>query len=77
MSTHDIQHTIEEMLDRYFADLDGQPPCALHAMVMNAVERPLLACVLRRADGNQTAAAQMLGINRNTLRRKLEEHQLR
>jgi len=45
-------------------------------MVVNAVERPMLEVVMQRAEGNQSKAAEWLGINRNTLRRKLLEHKL-
>ena len=45
-------------------------------MIMNAVEKPLLEMVMRHADGNQSNAAEWLGINRNTLRRKLVDHKL-
>ena len=48
----------------------------MHEMFMNTVEKPLLDVVLRHADGNQSKAAEWLGINRNTLRRKLLEHKL-
>ena len=63
-------------LEQYFADLDGARPHALHGMVINAVERPLLQFAMERADGNQSAAAELLGINRNTLRKKLQEYRL-
>jgi Fis family transcriptional regulator len=45
-------------------------------MVVLTVEKPILEVVMHRADGNQSHAAQMLGINRNTLRKKLQEHGL-
>jgi Fis family transcriptional regulator len=45
-------------------------------MVMLTVEKPLLDVVMRQAEGNQSKAAEWLGINRNTLRRKLVEHKL-
>ncbi len=45
-------------------------------MVIKAVERPLLEIVLAQTEGNQSRAAEWLGINRNTLRRKLLEHKL-
>jgi len=45
----------------------------LHAMLISAVERPLIELVLERAGGNQVKAAEMLGINRNTLRKKITE----
>ena len=43
-------------------------------MVLKNVEKPLLEMVLAQAKGNQTLAAQMLGINRNTLRKKMQQH---
>ncbi len=43
-------------------------------MVINSVEKPLLESVLHKVQGNQTHAAQMLGINRNTLRKKMRAH---
>ncbi|HUL68340.1 MAG TPA: helix-turn-helix domain-containing protein [Burkholderiaceae bacterium] len=63
-------------LEQYFADLDGAKPHALHEMVLQAVERPLLKFALERASGNQSAAAELLGINRNTLRKKLHDYRL-
>lgn len=63
-------------LERYFHDLEGQTPTGLHALVMDRVECELIRYILARADGNQTLAAQMLGINRNTLRRKIQQYQL-
>ena len=48
----------------------------VHEMIMNAVEKPLLEVVMHHADGNQSKAAEWLGINRNTLRRKLLDHKL-
>jgi Fis family transcriptional regulator, factor for inversion stimulation protein len=71
-----IQQCIVRTLDQYFRDLDGARPHQLHGMVMQAVERPLLQFALDRSAGNQSAAADLLGINRNTLRKKLIEHGL-
>ena len=48
--------------------------CGVYDMVINCVEKPLLESVLHRVQGNQTHAAQMLGINRNTLRKKMKAH---
>lgn len=73
---NEISDCIQRTLDQYFRDLDGETPCAVYQMVMRNVERPMLEFVLRQANGNQSTAAQMLGINRNTLRRKLTEHDL-
>jgi Fis family transcriptional regulator len=71
-----IDQCILRTLDQYFRDLDGARPHQLHEMVMRAVERPLLRFALDRSTGNQSAAADLLGINRNTLRKKLIEHGL-
>src|SRR5690606_26650754 len=58
-------------LDRYFDELDGHVPANLYALVINEVEEPLLRAVLRFTRGNQSRAAEILGINRSTLRKKL------
>ncbi len=71
-----LEQCVFRSLDQYFADLDGAKPHALHEMVLSAIERPLLQFALRRCDGNQSAAAELLGINRNTLRRKLQDYGL-
>jgi Fis family transcriptional regulator len=63
-------------MDKYFKDLDGEEPQAIYEMVIGCVEKPLLEVILKHAQGNQTRAAELLGINRNTLRKKLTEHQL-
>ncbi|KGM40780.1 Fis family transcriptional regulator [Aquabacterium sp. NJ1] len=76
MSKKNIQDCIRDNLDSYFHDLRGAEPNAVYDMVVNAVERPMLEVVMQRAEGNQSKAAEWLGINRNTLRRKLLEHKL-
>jgi Fis family transcriptional regulator len=76
MTRSDISECVRRSLDRYFHDLDGEKPCAIYDMVLAQVERPMLEVVMREANGNQTVAAGLLGINRNTLRRKLQEHKL-
>ncbi|WP_157670156.1 helix-turn-helix domain-containing protein [Chitinibacter sp. GC72] len=71
-----IAIAIKESLAQYFNDLDGEPPSALYDMVLGRMEKPLLIEVLERVGGNQTQAAEMLGINRNTLRKKLQTYDL-
>jgi Fis family transcriptional regulator len=73
---NDISACVTGALEKYFRDLDGEMPCAIYDMVLKNVEKPMLEVVLRHADGNQTLAAEMLGINRNTLRKKLTEYNL-
>ena len=76
MSKKDIEDCIRDSLEQYFIALRGTEPHAVHAMVVGTVEKPLLEVVMKHADGNQSKAAEWLGINRNTLRRKLLDHQL-
>ena len=70
--TNEIADCVRRSLERYFKDLDGAKPRAIYDMVVKNVERPMLEIVLDRAEGNQTTAAEMLGINRNTLRKKIQ-----
>ena len=76
MSKRHLEECVRDTLERYFDDLRGTEPRGVHEMIMNAVEKPLLEVVMRQADGNQSKAAEWLGINRNTLRRKLTDHKL-
>jgi Fis family transcriptional regulator, factor for inversion stimulation protein len=76
MSKKNIEECVRETLEQYFKDLHGAEPHSMHAMVLATVEKPLLEVVMQHAEGNQSRAAEWLGINRNTLRRKLTEHKL-
>ena len=76
MSNKQIDACIRASVEQYFKDLRGAEPDNLHALLTLAVEKPLLDVVMRQAEGNQSKAAAWLGINRNTLRRKLLDHQL-
>lgn len=76
MSKQNIEACVRASLEQYFRDLRGAEPHGVHDMILDAVEKPLLEVVLRHAQGNQSLAAQWLGINRNTLRRKLLDHRL-
>ena len=71
-----IEQCVRESLESYFKDLRGVEPSGMYDMILGVVEKPLLDVVLRHADGNQSRAAEWLGINRNTLRRKLLDHKL-
>ncbi len=72
-----LEECVRRNLDRYFKDVDGESVSGVWNMVLSAVERPMLEVVLTRAQGNQSRAADMLGINRNTLRKKLDQYQLK
>ena len=75
-NNNEISDCIKRTLNRYFRDLDGEQPTAIYDMVLRTVEHSMLELVMHKAEGNQTVAAEMLGINRNTLRRKLTEYEL-
>lgn len=76
MSKQDIEACIRNSLEAYFKDLHGTEPAGMHQLLMHAVEKPLLEVVMQHADQNQSKAASWLGLNRNTLRKKLLEHHL-
>jgi Fis family transcriptional regulator len=76
MSKKIIDECIRDSLNAYFQDMDGVEPHGMYDMLLSAVERPLLEVVMHRADQNQSRAAEWLGLNRNTLRKKLIEHKL-
>ena len=76
MSKDSIQDVVKKSLEKYFRDLGEQQPSNVYEMVVLTVEKPILEAVMARAEGNQSHAAEMLGINRNTLRKKLQQHGL-
>lgn len=69
-----LDECVTRNLERYFLDLEGDTPRSVYDMVISAVERPMLEVVMREAQGNQSRASEMLGINRNTLRKKLQQY---
>ena len=76
MEENEVAACVRRSLNRYFRDLDGEEPSDIYDMVVKAVEKPLLIFIMDRVEGNQSRAAELLGINRNTLRKKLNEHGL-
>ena len=72
----DIAQCVEQNLQQYFKDLNGETPCNVYDMVIHQVEKPLLQCVMAQCEQNQTRAAVLLGLNRNTLHKKLVQHGL-
>ncbi len=71
-----IENCIRANLETYFCDLDGTEPSGLYDMLVKLVEKPLLDVVMTQSGQNQSRAAEWLGLNRNTLRKKLLDHQL-
>lgn len=74
INENEISTCVRNALSNYFKDLDGEKPCAIYDMVVGCVEKPLLQVILDHAQGNQTRAAEILGLNRNTLRKKMKLH---
>ena len=71
-----LNHHVKQSIERYFRELNGAQPASVYDMVLREVERPLLEVVMQQTNGNQSRAAEVLGINRNTLRKKLKFYQL-
>jgi len=71
-----IEASVRDSLLRYFEDLGGEAPEDMYAMVLRLVGKPLLEVVMHHAGHNQSRAAEWLGLNRNTLRKKLADHRL-
>jgi Fis family transcriptional regulator, factor for inversion stimulation protein len=68
-----VNHSLNEYIDR----LDGEPADNLYDLVIGSVEKTLIADVMTRTKNNQSEAASMLGINRNTLRAKLDKYKIK
>ncbi len=67
-----LRNAARVALDNYFNDLDGEEPCGnLYEMMIGEVEQALFSAIMDRTRGNQSKAAEILGINRSTLRKKL------
>jgi Fis family transcriptional regulator len=76
MSRERIEDCVRDSLEKFLKDLGGESVTNVHEMVMKTVERPVLEVVMRHVGDNQSQAAAILGINRNTLRKKLADHGL-
>ena len=76
MSKKQIEECVRTSLEGYFRDLRGTDPDGMYDMMVRVVEKPLLEVVMNHAEQNQSRAAEWLGLNRNTLRKKLLEHKL-
>jgi Fis family transcriptional regulator len=75
INENEMARHVRQALTQYFNDLDGESPgCGLYDMVIHCVEKPLIEMVMAQAGGNQSKASEMLGINRNTLRKKMLQH---
>ncbi|MDD4911480.1 MAG: helix-turn-helix domain-containing protein [Sideroxydans sp.] len=78
INENDIARHVRKAVKDYFKDLDGEDPsCGVYDMVMCCAEKPLIETVLLQAEGNQTRTAELLGINRNTLRKKMQQYNIK
>lgn len=78
LNENEVARYVRKAVGDYFVDLDGeQPSCSVYDMVIHCVEKPLIETVLHHAGGNQTRAAELLGLNRNTLRKKIQTHKIK
>ena len=73
---NELADCVKKSLDEYFKQLDGQPPHVIYDMVLSCIEKPMLEYILNKVGGNQSKAAEMLGLNRNTLRKKMAQYNL-
>ncbi len=71
--TDELAQLIISRVETYVRDLDGAKGLPIHGMIVSAVERPLFRWAMRKSGQNQKLAAKILGINRNTLHKKLRE----
>ena len=73
---NNLAESVRDHLTQYLSDYGDGDPSDLHSMVIQCVEKPLLEVAMSRAAGNQSRAADMLGITRSTLRKKLVAYDL-
>jgi Fis family transcriptional regulator, factor for inversion stimulation protein len=74
---NELARCVRRTLEGYFRDLDGETPARVYDMVIHCVEKPLIEVILNHTGGNQTVAAEILGMNRNTLRKKIQTHRIK
>ncbi len=67
---------VRDAMAKYFKDMDGHEPNNLHELVMSQVEKPLIESVIDNSRGNVSRAAQLLGLNRGTLRNRMQKYGL-
>jgi len=74
---NELSACVRKAVQDYFKHLDGEKPGTVYDMVLTCVERPLIETVLYHTEGNQTRASELLGINRNTLRKKMQQYKIK
>ena len=71
-----LSHAVKHSIRRYLYELDGTQPNDMYDLVLRQIERPLFEAILEHTKGNQSRAAELLGLNRGTLRKKLRSYDL-
>ena len=71
-----LSHAVKHSIRRYLYELDGMQPSDMYDLVLRQIERPLFEAILEHTKGNQSRAAELLGLNRGTLRKKLRSYDL-
>jgi len=71
--SNELSDCVKRSLERYFKDMDGEKPTLIYEMVLKNIEKPMIETVLGKAAGNLSRASQMLGVTRNTLRKKMQQ----
>lgn len=71
-----LSNAVKHSIRRYLFELEGTQPNNMYELVLKQIERPLFEAILEHTKGNQSRAAEMLGLNRGTLRKKLRSYNL-
>ena len=71
-----LSHAVKHSIRRYLYELDGTHPNNMYDLVLKQIEKPLFEAILEHTKGNQSRAAELLGLNRGTLRKKLRSYNL-
>jgi Fis family transcriptional regulator len=72
-----LEKWLDKSIRQYVGEMDGENNGHLHELIMGGIEKPLVEIVLNETGGNQTQAANILGVNRNTLRKKITEYKIK
>ena len=71
-----LSHAVKHSIRRYLFELEGTQPNNMYELVLKQIEQPLFEAILEHTKGNQSRAAEILGLNRGTLRKKLRSYNL-
>ena len=71
-----LSQAVKHSIRRYLYELDGTQPNDMYDLVLRQIEQPLFEAILEHTKGNQSRAAEVLGLNRGTLRKKLRSYNL-